>query len=112
MLVAHQETIQEYYKQGSHFGLAVSCVAYNLASQLGYENNDYLWFAMIGLTELFIDDKIDILQYEALVDNFNIQVERLNPDSVPQSQADYTDLFKSAANEPSIGVNGLKKALI
>ena len=39
----YQKLINEYYSEGSFFGSPITNIVYTLASQLGRENNLYLW---------------------------------------------------------------------
>ncbi|KAF3917645.1 hypothetical protein AA313_de0207178 [Arthrobotrys entomopaga] len=44
----HNKTLTEYYATGSTYGEPISSLIYSLASELGREDNDLLWLAIIG----------------------------------------------------------------
>lgn len=68
----NQETIKNYYNEGTYYGSSSSCTMYQLAAQLELCNNEFLWFAIVGHTEFYMDDKIDILKYEKTVEDFQV----------------------------------------
>lgn len=45
----HQSVLKEYYAQGSWYGEPISGLLYSLASDLGREDNDLLWLAIVGV---------------------------------------------------------------
>ncbi|RPB03740.1 CDC45-like protein [Choiromyces venosus 120613-1] len=46
----HESTITNYYTQGTWYGEPISGLLYSLASDLGREDNDLLWLAIVGLS--------------------------------------------------------------
>ncbi|KAK6355536.1 hypothetical protein TWF696_004635 [Orbilia brochopaga] len=44
----HNKTLTDYYATGSTYGEPISSLIYSLASELGREDNDLLWLAIIG----------------------------------------------------------------
>ncbi|CCJ31198.1 unnamed protein product [Pneumocystis jirovecii] len=46
----YQKIISDYYDSGTWFGECISSQMYSLASDIGKEDNELLWFAVIGLT--------------------------------------------------------------
>ncbi|EPS45567.1 hypothetical protein H072_490 [Dactylellina haptotyla CBS 200.50] len=44
----HNKTLTDYYATGSTYGEPISSLVYSLASELGREDNDLLWLAIIG----------------------------------------------------------------
>ncbi|RMZ77291.1 hypothetical protein DV737_g4463, partial [Chaetothyriales sp. CBS 132003] len=49
---SHERVLQQYYSLGTSYSEPVSSLAYSLASDLGREDNDLLWLAIIGVTSL------------------------------------------------------------
>lgn len=51
----HEATLQAYYALGTSYSEPMSSMLYSLASELGREDNDLLWLAIIGVsaTELY-----------------------------------------------------------
>ncbi|KAK3673230.1 DNA replication initiation factor cdc45 [Recurvomyces mirabilis] len=45
----HETTIERYYDQGTWTGEPVSSIFYSLASELGREDNELLWLAIVGV---------------------------------------------------------------
>lgn len=74
----YQQVIRSYYSEGTYHGMAASGLLYTMASQLGRCNNDMVWWAVIGLTDQFLHDRIQLLKYHDLVDNFKQEVNRFN----------------------------------
>ncbi|KAF2493444.1 CDC45-like protein [Lophium mytilinum] len=48
----HNKTIEEYYTLGASYSEPVSSIVYSLASELGREDNDLLWLAIVGVSSL------------------------------------------------------------
>lgn len=48
----HEEVIRQYYKMGAFFSEPISSMMYSLASELGREDNDLLWLAIVGVTSM------------------------------------------------------------
>ncbi|KAI5837955.1 CDC45 family [Morchella snyderi] len=46
----HESKIANYYSQGTWYGEPISGLLYSLASDLGREDNDLLWLAIVGVT--------------------------------------------------------------
>ncbi|RMZ82647.1 hypothetical protein DV738_g1640, partial [Chaetothyriales sp. CBS 135597] len=49
---SHERVLQQYYSLGTSYSEPISSLAYSLASDLGREDNDLLWLAIIGVTSL------------------------------------------------------------
>ncbi|RMZ89174.1 hypothetical protein DV736_g3607, partial [Chaetothyriales sp. CBS 134916] len=49
---SHERVLQQYYSLGTSYSEPISSLAYSLASELGREDNDLLWLAIIGVTSL------------------------------------------------------------
>ncbi|KOS17877.1 Cell division control protein 45 -like protein [Escovopsis weberi] len=47
-----EEILHKYYKMGSSFSEPISSMMYSLASELGREDNDLLWLAIVGVTSM------------------------------------------------------------
>lgn len=46
----HESKIANYYSQGTWYGEPISGLLYSLASDLGREDNDLLWLAIVGVS--------------------------------------------------------------
>ncbi|PWW74336.1 CDC45-like protein [Tuber magnatum] len=46
----HESTVTSYYMQGTWYGEPISGLLYSLASDLGREDNDLLWLAIVGIS--------------------------------------------------------------
>jgi cell division control protein 45 len=73
----YQRLIQEYYSEGSYFGLAVVNTMYSLATQVGKVNNQYLWYTIVGMTSNYTYGKMNIIQYTQFASEYKEEVERL-----------------------------------
>ena len=73
----YQRDIADYYASGTYHGMHASGVAYNMASQLGRSVNDFLWYAIIGLTFQFINQQVTLVRYIELVTEYREEVARL-----------------------------------
>ncbi|RKF53360.1 Cell division control protein 45-like protein [Golovinomyces cichoracearum] len=50
----HELVLQKYYSLGSSYSEPISSMMYSLASELGREDNDLLWMAIVGVTSMEI----------------------------------------------------------
>ncbi|GFP53498.1 cell division control protein 45 homolog [Trichoderma asperellum] len=48
----NETVLQQYYKMGSSFAEPISSMMYSLASELGRDDNDLLWLAIVGVTSM------------------------------------------------------------
>src|SRR5690606_35030293 len=85
----HQNTIAKYYSLGTWYGEPCSGIMYSLASDLGREDNDLLWLAIVGVSsnELYgrkvTSTKDATTSRElALIGLLRDEVRRLNPPSL------------------------------
>jgi cell division control protein 45 len=49
---SHENVLEQYYNLGTSYSEPISSLAYSLASELGREDNDLLWLAIVGVTSL------------------------------------------------------------
>jgi cell division control protein 45 len=49
---SHEAILDNYYAIGNSYSEPISSIAYSLASELGREDNDMLWLAIVGVTSL------------------------------------------------------------
>lgn len=49
---SHESVLEKYYSLGMSYSEPISSLAYSLASELGREDNDLLWLAIVGVTSL------------------------------------------------------------
>lgn len=71
--------LSDYYDRGDWYGESVASLIYALASDLGREDNELLWMAVVGLTSLAIHNRIDTDNYALFYSMFKDEVVRLNP---------------------------------
>nr|KAJ3417733.1 hypothetical protein HK105_000861 [Polyrhizophydium stewartii] len=71
----HQRVIAEYYSGGTFHGTSAAVLLHKMATQLGRDNSDHLWCAIVGLTDQFIHNRVAIVRYLDLVHEFKEQVE-------------------------------------
>ncbi|KAG2420936.1 hypothetical protein HFD88_000550 [Aspergillus terreus] len=48
----HEAVLQRYYASGTSYSEPISSLVYSLASELGREDNDLLWLAIVGVSSL------------------------------------------------------------
>ncbi|KAE8146906.1 CDC45 family [Aspergillus avenaceus] len=48
----HEGILQKYYSSGTSYSEPISSLVYSLASELGREDNDLLWLAIVGVSSL------------------------------------------------------------
>ncbi|KAF9887087.1 DNA replication initiation factor cdc45 [Aspergillus nanangensis] len=48
----HEGVLQRYYSSGTSYSEPISSIVYSLASELGREDNDLLWLAIVGASSL------------------------------------------------------------
>ncbi|KAL1843354.1 hypothetical protein VTJ49DRAFT_1941 [Mycothermus thermophilus] len=48
----HEAVLRDYYQLGTSYSEPVSSMLYSLASELGREDNDLLWLAIVGVTSM------------------------------------------------------------
>lgn len=48
----NEATIRDYYRNGTSYSEPISSMVYSLASELGREDNDILWLAIVGITSM------------------------------------------------------------
>ncbi|BAE56141.1 CDC45 family [Aspergillus flavus] len=48
----HESVLQNYYSSGTSYSEPISSLVYSLASELGREDNDLLWLAIVGASSL------------------------------------------------------------
>jgi len=70
--------IDSYYKL-SYWGKPTSHLFYELARDMKKSDNNLLWLSIIGLTDMFINDRMDRLKYDMSLRHYREEVLRLNP---------------------------------
>lgn len=71
--------LADYYDRGDWYGESVASLIYALASDLGREDNDLLWMAIIGLTSLSVQNRLSASSYDTYYRIFKEEVNRQNP---------------------------------
>jgi hypothetical protein len=80
-LKKHKELIEnkitQYY--GEHyFSYPSSYSAYRLIRDLEKANNEYLWYAIVGMTSMYLEQKISKEMLVALTEVYTSEVSRFN----------------------------------
>lgn len=73
-----KKLISNYYAEGTYFGTSIAAIMYALSLQLGKANSELLWLAIIGTTDQYIHQRIDLKKYVRQVDLFKDEVIRYN----------------------------------
>uniref|UniRef100_A0A2L2YGM4 Cell division control protein 45-like protein n=1 Tax=Parasteatoda tepidariorum TaxID=114398 RepID=A0A2L2YGM4_PARTP len=66
------------YSQISYFGESSSCIMFDLAWKMSRDNNDLLWWSIIGFTEQFVMNKVESDKYIMNASLMQNHVTRLN----------------------------------
>ncbi|KTW30903.1 DNA replication initiation factor CDC45 [Pneumocystis jirovecii RU7] len=82
----YQKIISDYYDSGTWFGECISSQMYSLASDIGKEDNELLWFAVIGLTNQEMHRRMSYSKYLQLYSLFKDEVNRMNPLSTSDTE--------------------------
>lgn len=85
----------------AHYGSTVAGLTYALASQLNKANNELLWYALVGLTDQFLHQKIDeeryvndVVHFKTEVLNRNIQDDEASTEQLDQHRVLVSDEYK------------------
>lgn len=54
----HESTLNAYYDLGTSYSEPISSLMYSLASELGREDNDLLWLAIVGVSSLELSGRL------------------------------------------------------
>ena len=117
---SHEAVLEQYYSLGTSYSEPISSLAYSLASELGREDNDLLWLAIVGVTSLELSGQTSTGLGTKHVNNSNVpndyhrswkanrssrtyallrdEVRRLNP---PPLESPYISPTYSASSSPS-----------
>lgn len=115
----HEATLEAYYNLGTSYAEPISSMLYSLASDLGREDNDLLWLAVVGISSLDLspfsqprpnrdaDGRRIMDRSEQIREVLRDEVRRLNP--VPeaelrrsQSQGDVIPTYARSPTDCSI----------
>ncbi|KAL6070209.1 DNA replication initiation factor cdc45 [Balamuthia mandrillaris] len=96
---------RRYYEQTRVLGTSVSGLVYELASQVSARvtNNEFLWPAIVGLSDQWIHGRIDRAKYEFEVDVYRQEVNRFNPimDAAIKNEAGFNSASAAAFQRSS-----------
>lgn len=82
-----EKKISSYY--GRHFfSYPSSYSAYRMIRDLKKQNNDYLWYAIVGLTSMFLEQKITKEMMDHLSDVYRSDVARLNVQGIKKQKGE------------------------
>lgn len=73
-----RELVQEDYYSRTSYGLAVSTLMWQLAGDIGKTSNHLLWLAVLGVTDQFVHERIDMELYNEMIHNLSEDVKRMN----------------------------------
>ncbi|KJX99756.1 cell division control protein 45 [Zymoseptoria brevis] len=91
----HEATLDKYYDLGTHAAEPVSSMLYSLASELGREDNELLWLAIVGVSSMTTSPSGPGKRANQIRLVLQDEVRRLNP--IPDSE-----LQKSQSVEATI----------
>ncbi|CAD8092097.1 unnamed protein product [Paramecium sonneborni] len=69
---------EDYYNQGTYYSRPSSTIVYTLAQQMSHDCNDHLWYAILGLTNVYIDMRLNSKNYDIIFEELQNEVIRLN----------------------------------
>ena len=115
----HEEILRTYYNLGTSYSEPVSSLLYSLASELGREDNDLLWLAVIGVTSLELSGHMpsdlhnpstvrshhqswQVTRHKQIQTLFRDEVRRLNPPSTSASNSPTEYSSKSSPTDSPI----------
>ncbi|CAK44141.1 uncharacterized protein An01g13540, partial [Aspergillus niger] len=75
----HENVLQSYYSSGTSYSEPISSIVYSLASELGREDNDLLWLAIVGVSSLELSGRTMSGRGERIRQILRDEVLRLNP---------------------------------
>ncbi|EGR33194.1 hypothetical protein IMG5_206854 [Ichthyophthirius multifiliis] len=73
-----QQRKMENYYEGFFYGKSTSMLMYSMSQQLNKENNEFLWCAILGATDMLIHNKITQEQYDDMCQFLMIEIEKVN----------------------------------
>ncbi|KAF2767828.1 CDC45-like protein [Teratosphaeria nubilosa] len=102
----HEATLRKYYDAGSWTGEPVSSMLYSLASELGREDNELLWLAIVGVESVAMspftaaqankprlaDGSKRVNRLELVKEVLRDEVRRLNPPPIENGRTQQPDL--------------------
>ena len=71
------EKVNSYYAE-QFFGYPSSYITYRLVKDLNKSNNEFLWCGIVGLTGMFIEQKINKENFEAINDFYRSDMSKYN----------------------------------
>lgn len=69
--------VAEYYRK-TYYGTSASSLMYALANQLNKDSNEMLWWAIVGMTDQFVHENVDVTRYREYVMMYQEQVRSKN----------------------------------
>ena len=116
---SHEDVLRTYYNLGTSYSEPVSSLLYSLASELGREDNDLLWLAVVGVSSLELSghipsdlhnpstvrshsEALQVTRHKRIQATFRDEVRRLNPPSTSTSNSPTEYSSKSSPTDSSI----------
>jgi len=100
-----QDKLRLYYSNGSSYGWPASCMCYNMAQQLRFAQvSDLLWLCMIGVTDGYLQGRLEKLAYAQLATALQETCRQIYPeqDSVERaSNTVYAEELMGNGTNPS-----------
>ena len=115
----YNAVLQSYYNHGQYYSEPVSSMMYSLASDMGFEDNDILWSAIVGVTSLEISGRTskglglapsaslsgrsgwNRDQSEMIKAQLRDEVNRLNPPDIKDRHAGQNGIIPTTARGPT-----------
>ncbi|AEO67062.1 uncharacterized protein THITE_35313 [Thermothielavioides terrestris NRRL 8126] len=93
----HESVLRDYYRLGTSYSEPISSMMYSLASELGREDNDLLWLAIVGVTSMELYGRSS-----AGIALLRDEVRRLNPPEVGNGRVlpENTGIIPTTARSP------------
>jgi cell division control protein 45 len=82
-----QKKVENYYNR-NFFSYPSSYSAYRMVRDLKKANNDYLWYAIVGMTSMFLDHKISKEMLDNLSEVYKLDMMRFNPQSAKKDKGE------------------------
>ena len=80
----HEATLEKYYNLGTADAEPISSILYSLASEMGREDNELLWLAIVGITSSSISPSGPGSRVNQIQEVLRDEVRRLNP--IPEAE--------------------------
>ncbi|KAG8629529.1 hypothetical protein KVT40_003394 [Elsinoe batatas] len=103
----HEAVLSAYYSLGTSYSEPLSSLVYNLAEELGREDNDLLWLAIVGVSSIELSatsSASTTSKHGRIASVLRDEVRRLNPlppSEIPLSRLGNDDVIPTTARSPT-----------